>query len=190
MPSRTPGRVILLNGPSSSGKSSIGHALLAMLPDPWFLVPVDAVSGMRSTQHTRVLDETEIQEMLRRTRQGYHRVIAALASTGNDVVMDYPLSEPWRLDDLLDVLDRYDVTLVDVRCSEEELDRRELLRGDRPRGLAASQTRVFSHGDNDIIVDTTHRSATDCARDIADRLDAISPPRAFDRLRRARAPQE
>ena len=181
----TQGRIVLLNGPSSSGKSSIGQALLAILPDPWFLVPVDGISGMRSTQHTRVLDEAQIQRMLRRTRQGYHRVILALASTGNDVIMDYPLSEPWRLDDLLDVLDGYDVTLVDVHCAQAELDRRERSRGDRPPGLAASQTLIYAHGDNDIAVDTTHRGAGDCARDIAERLAAIDHPKAFDRLRAA-----
>lgn len=179
------GRVILLNGPSSSGKSSIGRALLSLLPDPWFLVPVDGISGMRSTSHTRVLDEAETQEMLRRTRRGYHRVVAALTSTGNDVIMDYPLSESWRLDDLLDVLEGYDVTLVDVHCSEEEVNRREHVRGDRPRGLAASQ--VYAHGDNDIVVDTTHRAPADCARDIAERLDGISRPKAFERLRSARS---
>jgi chloramphenicol 3-O-phosphotransferase len=67
------GRIILLNGASSSGKSSIGRALLPLLPDPWFLVPVDAISGMRSTVHTRELDDGEVGEMLRRTRAGYHR---------------------------------------------------------------------------------------------------------------------
>jgi chloramphenicol 3-O phosphotransferase len=171
------GRVILLNGPTSSGKSGLGQALLPLLPDPWFLVPVDAVSGMRSTQYTRVRDEAEVQEMLRRTRLGYHRVVAALVSTGNDVIMDYPLSEPWRLDDLLDILDGYDVTLVDVHCSAEELDRRERARGDRPAGLAASQTRVYSHEDNDIVVDTTHHSAAECARAIVGRLDDLRGPR-------------
>ena len=86
-----PGRVVLLNGPSSSGKS----------------VP---------------LDEEALAEVLARTRRGYHRVVAALAEAGNDVVMDYPLSEPWRLADLLEVLQRCDVTLVDVRCAPEELE--------------------------------------------------------------------
>jgi chloramphenicol 3-O phosphotransferase len=43
------GRIILLNGSSSSGKSSIGRALLPLLADPWFLVPVDAIGAMRST---------------------------------------------------------------------------------------------------------------------------------------------
>ncbi|HEY3708156.1 MAG TPA: AAA family ATPase [Amycolatopsis sp.] len=185
-----PGRVILLNGPSSSGKSAIGRAMLPLLPDPWFLVPVDGISGMRSTQYTRAREDAEVREMLRRTRRGYHRVVAALVSTGNDVIMDYPLSEPWRLDDLLDVLDGYDVTLVEVRCSAEELDRRERARGDRPAGLAASQTQVYSHEDNDIVVDTTHRSAADCAREVVDRIDDLGSPKAFERLRAARTPQE
>jgi len=35
--------------------------------------------------------------------------------------MDYPLSEHCRLDDLRDVLDGYDVTLVDVRYASEEI---------------------------------------------------------------------
>ncbi|MEV6235311.1 AAA family ATPase [Lentzea sp. NPDC051838] len=171
MSSSEKGRVILLNGPSSSGKSSIGQAMLPLLADPWFLVPVDGISGMRSTEHTRELDDDEIREMLRRTRLGYHRVVAALVSTGNDVIMDYPLSEPWRLADLLDVLDGYDVTLVHVRCSQDELIRRERARGDRPEGLAVSQN-VFAHGYNDIDVDTTRRTAADCAEEIVRRFEA------------------
>ncbi len=126
--------------------------------------------------------------MLRRTRRGYHRVVAALVSTGNDVIMDYPLSEPWRLADLLDVLDGYDVTLVDVRCSTEELIRREKARGDRPEGLAASQTGVYVHGDNDIAVDTTHRTAARCAQEIVDRFETLGGPKAFDRIRACRTP--
>jgi len=181
-----PGRVVLLNGPSSSGKSSIARALLGLLPDPWFHLPVDALGAMRSTQHTRVLDDAEVDAVLRRTRLGYHRAVAGLASAGNDVVMDYPLSEPWRLADLLDVLDGCDVTLVDVRCSPAELDRRERSRGDRPPGLARSQTQVYAHGDRDIEVDSTRDSAESCARVIADALGSLPSPKAFDRLRAAR----
>jgi chloramphenicol 3-O phosphotransferase len=182
------GRVLLLNGASSSGKSSIGRALLPLLPDPWFFVPVDAIGAMRSAVHTRVLDDTEITEMLRRTRLGYHRAVAALASAGNDVIMDYPLSEDWRLTDLLETLDGYDVTLVEIRCAPEELDRREVARGDRPVGLARSQTAVYGIGEFDIVVDTTSNSADECAAAIVQALDLLSFPKAFDRLRGRREP--
>jgi chloramphenicol 3-O phosphotransferase len=185
MPERR-GRIVLLNGASSAGKSSIGRALLALLADPWFLVPVDAIGAMRSTVHTRVLDDVEIGEMLRRTRLGYHRAVAGLACAGNDVIMDYPLSEQWRIADLLEILDGYDVTLVEVRCSPEELDRRERARADRPVGLARSQTMVYTHGEFDIAVDTTSAGPDECAMTIVNALDVVALPKAFDRLRHRR----
>lgn len=178
-----PGRVILLNGPSSSGKSSLGRAMLPLLEEPWFFVPVDAISGLRSTVHRLQLDEAGVRAMLARTRRGYHRTVAALASAGNDVIMDYPLSEPWRLADLLVVLDGYDVTLVDVVCTPDELERRERSRGDRPQGLSISQG-VYVHGERDLTVDTTAASPEKCAETIVSRLDTLPRPKAFDRLRR------
>lgn len=89
---------------------------------------------------------------------------------GNDVIMDYPFSEPWRLDDLLRILDGYHVTLVDVTCDPDELARREAARGDRPTG----SQRVFEHAERDMLVDTTSASAEQCAQQIVDRLGHIS----------------
>lgn len=160
--------------------------MLPLLDEPWFLMPVDAVSGMRSTAHRVQLDAHGVAEMLHRTRHGYHRAVAAMASQGNHVIMDYPLSEPWRLADLLDVLDGYDVTLVDVRCDPAELARREGERGDRPLGLAASQ-RVYDHAHRDLVVDTTRTSPHECAATIVGRLGDLPQPRAFERLRAARS---
>jgi chloramphenicol 3-O phosphotransferase len=181
----TPGRVILLNGASSSGKSSIGRALLHVLPDPWFHFPADALGAMRSPEATLALDEGRLDDVLHRTRLGYHRAVRGLVSVGNDVIMDYPLSEPWRLDDLLDVLAEHDVTLVDVRCGAEELERREAARGDRAAGLARSQ-RVFEHDDRDLTVDTTGDSPQACAAAIAAQLELLPREKAFDRMRRQR----
>lgn len=178
-----PGHVVLLNGPSSAGKSSIARAMLPLLDEPWFFVPVDAINSLRSTVHRRELNQDEVSEVLRRTRLGYHRVVAALASSGNNVIMDYPLSEPWRLRDLLEVLQGFDVTVVDVACSPGVLVERERRRGDRPIGLAASQS-VFDHDDRDIAVDTTSSSAEACAGIIVDKLSMLQEPKAFDRIRK------
>ncbi len=183
MTSRRNGRIVLLNGASSSGKTSIGRALQSLLAEPWFLVPVDSISGMRSTVNGEALDAAATTEMLTRTRLGYHRVVAGLASVGNDVIMDYPLSESWRLHDLLAVLDGYDVTLIEVRCSPDELDRREQARGDRLNGLARAQSAVYDLGAFDICVDSTHASAEDCTATIVRALETVPSPKAFERLR-------
>jgi hypothetical protein len=39
------GRVVLLNGPSSAGKTSIAAALTDALPTPWLNVPADLLSS-------------------------------------------------------------------------------------------------------------------------------------------------
>jgi chloramphenicol 3-O phosphotransferase len=175
------GRIILLNGASSSGKTTLGRALQQVLPGTWFLFPVDALGAMRS-QAVGGMDQVGTDEVLERTRRGYHRAVAGLVSAGNDVIMDYPLSEPWRLTDLLDVLMGVDVVLIDVHCSADELDRRESARGDRPLGLSRTQ-QVFVHDDRDIVVDTTSTDADTVAATIVRELSALAGERAFDRLR-------
>ncbi len=46
------GRIIFLNGTSSSGKSSIAKALLQILGEPSFHMPVDAVHAIGSVKRS------------------------------------------------------------------------------------------------------------------------------------------
>ncbi|MGK4585595.1 chloramphenicol phosphotransferase CPT family protein [Kitasatospora sp. HPMI-4] len=179
----TPGRIIFLNGTSSSGKSSIARELLDILDDGvFFHMAVDGFNAMRSK---RELGAEELDAALRRTRMGFHRSIAAMAEVGNDVVVDHVLSEPWRLLDCLTVLRPEDVLFVKVHCPLDELARRELARGDRPPGLAAHQyDRVHSHGDYDLECDTGTASPRECAERIKEFLPRRPGPTAFTRLHR------
>ncbi|MFE6974426.1 chloramphenicol phosphotransferase CPT family protein [Streptomyces sp. NPDC057682] len=179
----TSGRIIFLNGTSSSGKSSIARELLDVLEDGvFFHLAVDSFNAMRSR---RELGAEELDDALRRTRMGFHRSIAAMAEVGNDVVVDHVLSEPWRLLDCLEVLPPEDVLFVGVRCPLEELTRRELARGDRPSGLAAFQyDLVHAHGDYDVECDTSTASPRECAQRIKEFLPHHFSPTAFTRLRR------
>ena len=180
-----PGRIILLNGASGSGKTSIAEQLLLVLDDPWFHLPVDAINAMRSRQRTQELGPAELDLVLARTRAGFHRAVAGMAAAGNHVVADHVLSERWRLLDCLAVLEDFDVVFVGVRCSPDELERRTRLRGDRDLETAMAQhDRMHAHGRYDLECDTTHARPLDCALSIKAFL-ALDPhpPRAFDELR-------
>jgi chloramphenicol 3-O phosphotransferase len=183
-----PGRVILLNGVTSSGKSTLARQLLLDLETPWFHMGVDAFGAMRAEHRTRELDAAGVADVLRRTRAGFHRAVAGMAHAGNDIVMDHVLSEPWRLDDLLTVMLDIDVVFVGVHCSLDELTRRERLRGDRMIGGAADQIgRVHSHHDYDVEVDTSVDTAAACSARIRAHVTRLVSDRAFDRLRADRA---
>ncbi|MEU1404959.1 AAA family ATPase [Streptomyces sp. NPDC005728] len=174
------GTVILLNGTSSSGKSSIARALLDLLDGTWFHLPVDAFHAMRCGNP--IADE-DLQAEIDRTAKGFHRAVAGMAAGGNNLVVDHPLSRRWRLLDLLDLLVPEDTVLVGVRCPLPELERRERERGDRQAGLAALQyDQVHSHGLHDLDVDTSLLSPQQCALRIRDVLRDRPRPTAFERL--------
>ncbi|MBY8857669.1 AAA family ATPase [Nocardia sp. CA2R105] len=179
-----PGQVILLNGVSSSGKSSIARQLLIDLERPFFHMGVDMIGAMRSQTRTHELDATALTDVLRRTRAGFHRAVAAMALAGNDIVMDHVLTEPWRLRDCLTVFDGIDVVFVGVHCSLDELQRRERERADRTLGTAAEQIEsVHAHAIYDLEVDTSTDTAASCSNRIKQFLDQGPSPRAFDQLR-------
>jgi chloramphenicol 3-O phosphotransferase len=183
MPSR--GRLVLLNGPSSAGKTTLSHAVAARLTTPWLLLPVDLFHQIR-TRPDASLTPRQRNDVLRRTRAAYHRALTGAVTSGCDVLGDHVLNEPWRLDDLLRLTVGLDVLLVHVTCSPAELRRREKARGARDPGAALVEQRlVFQHGDCDLTVDTTYGPDEPTAA----LLELIRKPptdRAFDRLRTRR----
>jgi chloramphenicol 3-O phosphotransferase len=184
MPSQ--GRLVLLNGPTSAGKTTLSTTVAARLTTPWLVLPVDLFHQIRTRPDAAVLTPREWNDVFRRTRAAYHRALAGAVASGCDVIGDHVLSEPWRLDDLLRLTPGLDVLLVHVTCSEAEIRRREKSRGDRDPGTAMIQRRqVFQHGDCDLEVDTTYGPDEPTAAV----LELIRKPptdRAFDRLRASR----
>ncbi|MDQ2790825.1 MAG: chloramphenicol phosphotransferase CPT family protein [Actinomycetota bacterium] len=178
------GQIIFLNGTSSSGKTSIAEALLPLLAPPYFHLSVDAINSLRAKEPTQRLSRSELDRVLKQTRAGFHRVVAAMAEAGNNVIADYVLSERWRLLDCLTVLRPFDVVFVGVRCSAEELVRRERACDDREIGQgAAQQAAVHSHDLYDIEFDTEQHNPSTCAALICEYLHEPHPYRAFDQLR-------
>ena len=179
------GRLVLLNGPSSSGKTTLAQAVVGRLRTPWLVMPVDLFHRIR-TRPDADLTDRQWHDVFHRTRAAYHRALVGAAACGCDVLGDHVLSEPWRLDDLLRLSVGLDVLLVHVTCDPAELRRREKARSDRERGTARTQLRlVFAHGDCDLTVDTTHGPDEPTAA-VLELIRRPPTDRAFDRLRERR----
>ncbi|MGC4940616.1 chloramphenicol phosphotransferase CPT family protein [Kribbella sp. DT2] len=177
---RPPGRVVFLNGTSSSGKSSVAEELLRTLDGPWYHLAVDHFHRIRSKHEWT---DEEFLPIFQRTVRGFHRAVAGTAAAGNDVVVDHILGERWRLTDCLEVFAGLPVYLVGIHCPLPELERRERARGNRTVGRAAVQfPLVHQHLQYDVEVHTDQQSPAECATQIAERLR--TPPTAFAHLQR------
>ena len=115
---------------------------------------------------------------------GMHHSIAALASSGNHMIVDHGLVERKWIEECVKILHRYNVLFVGVRCPLKILEQRERDRGDRPIGEARwSYDIVHTHGKYDMEVDTSISTVEDCALKIKERLENGPIPDAFGSLR-------
>jgi chloramphenicol 3-O phosphotransferase len=188
---RPPATIILLNGVSSSGKTSIARILQRTLDAPYFQVSIDAFEDMLPERYGEG-GAFAWEAIFPRMLGGFHRSIAALASAGANLIVDHVMvhREGWAstLADCLTVLEPFPVYFVGVRCSLDEAKRREQARGDRYIGTAERQFPLtHRHNLYDIEVDTTDTSPDACAERIRAFI-AHHAPTAFDRLRRAPRP--
>lgn len=163
------GRIIFLNGASSSGKSTLSKALQAELNEPFLHVASDHLAlGLPARRDTS--GPFQWWGHLRpRFFEGFHRSITALASGGNDLIVDHIIEFPaWR-SELRHLLQAFDVFLVGVHCDLDELERRERVRGDRQIGEGRSHVvtdGIHTFGAYDYAVDTTQTEPTTAARNI------------------------
>ena len=173
-------QVIVLNGGSSSGKSGIVRCLQAVLPQPWLAASVDAlIESMPASMQT---SDTGIEFApdggvnvgadFRRLELAWMAGIAAMVRAGAPVIVDDVFlsgaasQQRWR-----QALSGLDVLWVGVRCDSAVTAGREIARGDRTPGMAASQAEVVHQGVvYDLEVDTTHTESLVCARTIAARV--------------------
>ncbi|TMR91507.1 chloramphenicol phosphotransferase CPT family protein [Nonomuraea basaltis] len=159
-PRRGPGRVILLNGASSSGKSTLAKALQRALDEPFLYVASDqfVASGMLPERRDGEGPFAWWNGMRPRFFDGFHRCLPALAGAGNDLIVEHVIEfRAWR-HCLARLLEGFDVFLVGVHCDLAEIDRRERERGDRRAGEGRSHVEtdgIHTFGPYDYEVDTS-----------------------------------
>ncbi len=181
------GTILLLNGTSSSGKTSLVKALQTLLPEPFLDAGLDRFLWMLPK---RYLDRplwdnvlglaTEAGAAGRQLATGMHHAIAELSRRGCHVVADHVLVEPAWVEECARLFHDLPAWLVGVHCPLAVLEERERARRDRTLGQAAAQfPRVHAHGVYDVEVDTSRQPPEECARQIIERMQAGEPPRAF-----------
>jgi chloramphenicol 3-O phosphotransferase len=181
--------VIILNGASSSGKSTIAKELQAQLPEYFLHIGIDTFIAMMP-EHANFLSSSDVvadgfywqtlpteNGNVQRIRSGdygkrvnsvYHSTINHFANMGLKVIVDDVMNGGaeqliWRT-----ALKELDVIFVGVMCSNEELLRREKLRDDRINGSALEQnSRVHKNVEYDLTVSSTENSVLECAQKIA-----------------------
>ncbi|SDS74125.1 chloramphenicol 3-O phosphotransferase [Streptomyces sp. TLI_053] len=169
-------QVIVLNGGSSSGKTTLARALQELLPGAWLAfgvdILVDALPARLRDGADGIAVETEtvtVGDTFRLLDTAWAHGIAAMARAGARVVVDDvflggPASQQrWR-----DALDGLDVLWVGVHCAPEVAAAREAARGDRAEGMAAAQALAVHGGiDYDLTVDTGTHPIAWCAAQVA-----------------------
>jgi chloramphenicol 3-O phosphotransferase len=173
-------QVIVLNGGSSSGKSAIARSLQSILPEPWLTFGtdnlVDAMPARGAGIEFAADGEVIVGPVFRALEAAWIEGIAAMARAGARVIVDEVFlggaasQQRWQR-----ALGTLPVLWVGVRCAAAVAAAREMARGDRITGMAASQAeRVHRGVVYDLEVDTTRTQTLECARTIAAR--AVSEP--------------
>ncbi|MGD7043122.1 chloramphenicol phosphotransferase CPT family protein [Jeotgalibacillus proteolyticus] len=165
------GMIIVLNGVSSSGKSTLAKEITKLLPD-FFAFSVDdydlVIEKMEDRDNERLIPvETEYF---------YYRNVAMFSDRGINLILDQILHDPLTLKNFYSALNNYPIFFVGVHCPVDELKRREQYREDRRIGQAISQLN-FVHQQEfyDVEINTSTNSMIECAKEIVDRLESITP---------------
>ena len=149
-------QVILLNGPSSSGKSTLAKALQQLIADKrserYEVVSIDDFLKMSPTETIYEDDVFEISEDLcKRAREALE--------TADGIIIDHVITSKRIFEHLIENLSPYPMRLVRITCPLPLLKERELARGDRSPGSAeASVEYLYPKKGYDLVVDTGKES--------------------------------
>lgn len=180
------GTIIILNGPSASGKTSLQKAFQKIADQPFIKIGIDNffdnvmpediqqrntqgyMTGYRKVdQDGKPIFGITFGQNGEKVMAGMIKAIAAYAQAGNNVIVDYIMYDDAWVKDVLTTFAGYRVYLVGVKLPLEVLEQREKNRGTSPVGHARSHYyTVHKNWDYDLEVDTSLLSSEEAAQKI------------------------
>ena len=145
------GRIILLNGTSSAGKTTLAEALRTKLAPQFCYYASDQLADAAF----RPVDPANRFAGREMFFAGFHKSIAAFASVGIDLLVEHIVEEQSWADELTQILAPFDNFWVAVHAPIAELERRERFRGNRKPGEAVYHLKTHSFCKYDLEVDST-----------------------------------
>lgn len=185
-----PGKIIILNGASSSGKTSILVALQNLMDEPYLNAGIDKFIWMLPK---RYLDRplwddilglaTEAGQTGHKLFSAMHKTIALLSRQGMNVIADHVLVEPAWVEECARLLAPLPAYLIGIQCPLEVLIQRESTRKDRTLGQAKAQFPiVHRYLTYDLEIDTSLLNISESAQAIKNLIESGVQPRAFAQL--------
>lgn len=175
------GKVIFLNGTSSSGKSSLATKIQEISDEKFYHVQLDTFCDMlhdKNFENDFVNSENSAASIM-------HNFVLSLCKSGENVIVDTVIEnhhENW-LKECVDLLHDMPVVFVKVNCPLNELERRELVRGDRNIGQAKGQLGNMNFNNiYDLEVNTYDNSTYECAKIIKNEMKLENQQNAFKKL--------
>lgn len=177
------GNIILINGASSSGKTTLSRALQRRLSEPFWHFSIDHLRDSGVLPLARIQSgEFEWARLRPAFFDGFDRAIDAIAAAGNNLIVEHIVeTEEW-MTRLIRLLLPHDIFFVGLHCDLLELERRELARGDRRLGDARRDFEsIHEFTTYDLELDSGH-PVDDNVTTLIEAWSTRSRPCAFDRM--------
>ena len=177
------GKIILINGASSSGKSTLARELQQTLPMPFWHFSFDHLRDSNALPMARIRSgDIDWSTMRPTVFDGFHRCLPVLAEAGNNLIVDHIIENEMWMSDLVTLLTGLDVFFVGVHCPLPELERRERERGNRRVGEARQDYQVIhSFAEYDLEIDATQPNQINVST-LVNAWKSRQSPSVFERM--------
>ncbi len=162
------GKIIILNGVSSSGKTTLAKTIQDRSPIPLYRLDIDDFILM-SPDKFNDYENGDFSVQYKFASKFFY-VVKLYSDLGFDLIVPYMFfknSEP--LQDFKVLLKDYPVFVANISCPVEELEKREIKRGNRKIGSAEEQLNLLETDfENSATVNNFINSNETCADKIID----------------------